>query len=172
VDLRRLLYVCTVFLSSTLLFLLQPLVARRLLPAFGGSAGVWTTCMLFFQAVLLLGYLYAHVTSRRLRPRTQALVHSALLAASLYILQRGSPSVPDWATGGQPLLRILALLQVSVGLPYFMLSTTGPLVQAWYSRSVVGPYPYRLFAVSNAASLIGLLSYPGQALTLHSVRSA
>ncbi|HET8549543.1 MAG TPA: fused MFS/spermidine synthase [Bryobacteraceae bacterium] len=159
-DFRRPLYIGTVFLSSTLLFLLQPIVARQLLPAFGGSAGVWTTCMLFFQAVLLLGYLYAHLTSRRLRPQTQALVHSILLAASLYLLHRGSPVPPEAAGGGQPLLRILALLQVSVGLPYFMLSTTGPLIQAWYSRSVSAPYPYRLFAVSNAASLIGLLSYP------------
>jgi hypothetical protein len=160
VDFRRLLYVCTVFLSSTLLFLLQPIVARRLLPAFGGSAGVWTTCMLFFQAVLLLGYLYAHVTSRRLRPGVQALLHSTMLVVSLYMLQRGSTVPPESAINGNPLLAILGLLQVSVGLPYFMLSTTGPLMQAWYSRSVSGPYPYRLFAVSNAASLLGLLSYP------------
>ena len=160
VDFRRLLYVCTVFISSTLLFLLQPIVARRLLPAFGGSAGVWTTCMLFFQAVLLLGYLYAHITSRRLSPRVQAVLHTALLGASLYLLYRGTATPPDWALQGNPLLRILALLQVSVGLPYFMLSTTGPLVQAWYSRSLTGPYPYRLFAVSNGASLLGLLSYP------------
>ncbi|MFN3324212.1 MAG: spermidine synthase [Bryobacteraceae bacterium] len=155
-----LLYASTIFLSSFLLFQIQPMIAKMILPWFGGSAAVWTTCMLFFQVVLLLGYLYSHWSIERLAPRDQALVHTVLLGLCLLLL----PIAPSeaWKPGGEenPTLRILALLAVSIGLPYLLLSTTGPLLQAWYARSERGAAPYRLFAVSNFASMLALLSYP------------
>jgi len=156
-----LLYGGTIFCSSLLLLLVQPMMAKALLPWFGGSAGVWTCAMLFFQAGLLGGYAYAHGATRYLRSRSQTFVHLALLAASLAAL----PIVPleSWkpAVGaGSPLIRLLGILAVSVGLPYLMLSATTPLVQAWYARRFKALLPYRLFAVSNAASMAALLAYP------------
>ena len=153
-------YAATIFLSSFLLFLVQPLIARQILPWFGGTAAVWTTCMLFFQMVLLLGYAYAHGTSARLAPRTQALVHTVLLAGSLAML----PIIPReiWKPIGteEPISRILLLLTATVGLPYLLLASTSPLVQAWFARARPGADPYRLFAVSNLASLLALVGYP------------
>src|SRR6188474_2780909 len=123
-------YAATIFLSSFLLFLVQPLIARLILPWFGGSAAVWTTCMLFFQALLLAGYAYAHLLHTRFAPRSQALIHSLLLAAAIFLL----PIAPDpaWKPSGSedPALRILLLLVASVGLPYFLLASTSPLLQA------------------------------------------
>ena len=130
-----------------------------MLPWFGGSAGVWTTCMLFFQTVLLAGYLYANWSVRRLSPRFQVLLHVALLAASLSLLPV-APSFEAPLPKQWPILQILLLLTLSAGLPCLLLSTTGPLVQAWYARTQAGASPYRLFALSNAASLAALLSYP------------
>jgi len=154
------LYATTIFLSAFLLFQVQPVIARAILPWFGGSAAVWTTCMLFFQAALLLGYLYAHWSTQRLNPRWQTGLHLVLLAASLLLL----PITPDsyWKpTGGEnPTLGILLLLAATVGLPYFLLSTTSPLMQVWYSRGRGGAIPYRLFALSNLGSMLALLSYP------------
>jgi hypothetical protein len=154
------LHACTIFLSAFLLFQLQPLIAKMILPWFGGSAAVWTVCMLFFEVTLLLGYLYAHWTTERLRPGTQVWLHVVLLVASLLLL----PVIPSasWKpTGGDdPALRILGLLAVTVGLPYFMLSTTGPLIQAWHVRKHQGAFPYRLYALSNLGSMLALLSYP------------
>ncbi len=154
------LYAVTIFLSAFLLFQIQPMIAKMILPWFGGSASVWITAMLFFQIALLGGYLYAHWSVRTLKPRTQAWLHTALLAASLLLLPV-APS-PSWKPSGpeDPILRIIALLTVSIGLPYFLLSTTSPLIQAWYSRKYRSALPYRLFALSNFASLIGLLAYP------------
>jgi hypothetical protein len=159
VNVKRLGFVCTIFLSSTLLFLIQPIVARMILPAFGGTAAVWTTCTLFFQVVLLIGYLYAHLTTLWLTPSRQVWLHVSLLAVSVVVLYLGAPVLKN-SGGSHPLPRILALLQLSVGLPYLMLSTTGPLVQTWYARSFGKEVPYRLFALSNAASLGALLAYP------------
>ncbi|MCS7023709.1 MAG: fused MFS/spermidine synthase [Bryobacteraceae bacterium] len=155
-----LLYAATIFLSAFLLFQLQPMIARMILPWFGGSAAVWTTCMLFFQTVLLLGYLYVHWFVKRWPARRHALMHSALLAVSLALLPI-TPS-PFWKpeAGGNPSLQILALLAACVGLPYFLLSTTSPLLQSWYSRSGQGVLPYRLFALSNFGSLLALITYP------------
>jgi SAM-dependent methyltransferase len=138
-----------------LLFMVQPMMARALLPRFGGSAGVWVACMLFFQVVLLLGYWYSYVITRHLSRRAQGWVHAALLLLSLSALplRTGMPS-----SAGEPEVAILALLAVSVGLPYFLLSASSPLLQSWYSESA--RFPYRLFALSNAASLAALLSYP------------
>jgi hypothetical protein len=148
-----------VFASSSLLFLVQPVVARTMLPAFGGSASVWTTCTLFFQAVLLLGYLYAHALTRWFDGRTQAAIHVGLLLCSVLLLRPEAKVSSDHA-GSNPLAGILLLLPATIGLPYLLLSTTGPLVQYWYAHAVPGSPPYRLFALSNAASLAALLSYP------------
>jgi len=152
-------YAATIFLSSFLLFLVQPIIAKQILPWFGGSAGVWTTCLVFFQSVLLAGYAYADWTTR-LGPRRQAALHVALLAASLLCLPILASS--GWKPQGdeQPVLRILLLLGATIGLPYFLLSTTTPLLQAWYWRRFRTVVPYRLFALSNLASLLALLGFP------------
>lgn len=153
-----LLYALTIFLSAFLLFQVQPMIAKIILPWFGGSAAVWSTCMMYFQISLLLGYLYAHALVR-LNTRRQAMVHIALLAGSLLLLPI-HPS-PAWKPGveSDPLWRIILLLAATIGLPYFLLSTTGPLLQAWYLRKS-GAIPYRLFALSNLASLLALLTFP------------
>ena len=154
------LHALTIFLSSFLLFLVQPLIARQILPWFGGSAAVWTTCMLFFQAMLLAGYAYAHWSTARFAPRRQALVHIALLALALVTLPIAPSQFWKPAGGEEPITRILLLLVTTVGLPYFLLASTSPLLQAWFARSRPGRDPYRLFAVSNLASLIALVGYP------------
>ena len=155
-----LLYALTIVVSAFLLFQVQPVIAKIILPWFGGSAAVWTTCLLFFQMVLLLGYLYSHAVIRYLKPRAQMLLHAGLLLASVVVL----PIYPNvsWKPVGaaEPTLQILGLLAVTVGLPYFLLSTTGPLLQAWYARRFQGAMPYRLYALSNAGSMFALLSYP------------
>jgi hypothetical protein len=154
------LYALTIFTSAFLLFLVQPLIGKYILPWFGGSPGVWTTCLLFFQTVLLAGYAYAHVLTTQVKPRRQAWVHLGLLVLSLAWL----PVIPDasWKpTGGEePVARILLLLTASLGLPYLVLSATGPLLQRWFSLSHPGVPPYRLYALSNAGSLLALLGYP------------
>ena len=155
-----LLFACTIFTSAFLLFLVQPIVAKEILPWFGGSAAVWTTCLVFFQVALLAGYAYSDFTTRRLTPRVQAILHVALLVASLAML----PIIPDagWKPAGNedPGLRILGLLLATIGLPYFLLATTGPLVQAWFARAFPLGTVYRLFALSNLASMLALISYP------------
>jgi SAM-dependent methyltransferase len=148
----------TIFLSAFLLFQVQPLVGKLVLPWFGGSAGVWTTCLLFFQALLLLGYLYAHLVVRDLSHRAQVRLHGGLLLAALLTLPLRLHPFFRPAGGGEPLGRLLLLLALTVGPPYLLLSTTGPLVQAWVARR--GRVPYRLFALSNLASMLALLSYP------------
>jgi hypothetical protein len=155
-----LLYAGTIFLSAFLLFLVQPIIAKEILPWFGGSAAVWATCMVFFQVMLLAGYAYAHWTTRRMAPRRQAMLHIVLLGASLLLL----PIIPDAAwkpKGGEnPSWLIVGLLSVTIGLPYMLVSTTTPLVQAWFARRYRQAIPYRLFALSNLASLLALSSYP------------
>ena len=138
------LYALTIFLSAFLLFQVQPLIAKTILAWFGGTASVWTTCMLFFQFLLLGGYLYAHFVIAKLKPKQQAWVHGSLLALAVLTL----PIVPNqaWKPLGteNPTVRILWLLGATVGLPYLLCSTTGPLVQAWYTRAHRGALPYRL----------------------------
>ncbi len=153
-------YACTIFLSAFLLFAVQPMIGKIILPWFGGSAAVWSTCLLFFQAALLAGYLYAHRSTRSLKPKHQATLHIALMAFSLALLPI-LPS-PSWkpTQAGDPSLRILLLLTATIGLPYLLLSTTSPLLQAWYVAAKPGAVPYRLFALSNFGSLLALLSYP------------
>ena len=159
-NLDCLLYATTIFVSSALLFLVQPIMAKALLPRFGGSAGVWTACMLFFQVVLLAGYAYAHGITRYLGNRAQSVVHVALLVASLAMLPLNPAAAERLATAENQVWGILGLLAASVGLPFFMLSTTGPLAQAWYAGRAAARFPYRLFALSNLASLTALLAYP------------
>jgi len=153
-------YAGTIFLSSFLLFQVQPIIAKIILPWFGGSSAVWSTCMVFFQIALLLGYLYAHWLHDVRNGRMQAIVHIVLLGLGLLAL----PIIPNasWKPAGadaSPSLRILGLLAVTIGLPYLTLSSTSPLLQSWYSRRHKG-IPYRLFALSNVASMLALLSYP------------
>jgi len=154
----------TIFVSAFLLFLVQPLIARQILPWFGGSAAVWTLCLVFFQVVLLLGYFYADWLSRR-PLRTQAVVHALLLLAACAM----GPVIPDaaWKPTGQgdPAAGVLAVLAATIGLPYLAVCTTGPLVQSWVARLHAGDAPrqarvYRLFALSNLAALFALVVYP------------
>jgi hypothetical protein len=164
-----LIYAVTIFLSAMLLFQVELIVAKYILPWFGGSPAVWTTCMLFFQLALLGGYAYAHLIVSRLSPRRQGRLHLVVLAASLLLLagQLGAWGVPllpapAWKPSGSsfPVLRILALLGAGVALPFFILAATSSLLQAWFSRAHPERPPWRLYALSNAGSLIGLLSYP------------
>jgi hypothetical protein len=144
----------TVFLSAFLLFQIQPIVARRLLPEFGGTPAVWSTCLLFFQAVLLAGYIYAHW----LRSRW---VHVVLLAGSFaFLLIAPGRLHLLLGAGGDPSLQILLLLAATVGPPYFMLSSTAPLLQRWFAAEAPGESPWRLYALSNFGSFLALLSYP------------
>jgi len=155
-----LVYAVTIFLSAFLLFQVQPLIAKFVLPWFGGSAAVWSAALLFFQLVLLGGYLYAHCVIRYLKPKQQLLVHMTLLVISIATL----PIIPAdrWkpVAGGDPTFQILLLLAATIGLPYMILSATSPLLQAWYVRTHEGVIPYRLFALSNFGSMLALLSYP------------
>ena len=155
-----LVYALTIFTGAFLLFEVQPLIGKYILPWFGGAPAVWTTCMLFFQILLLGGYAYAHVSARWLKPRTQAILHLVLLMAAMALL----PITPSdsWKPhdSTDPTLRILGLLAVSLGLPYFVLAATSPLLQHWFSRTNPGVSPYRLYALSNVGSLLALLSYP------------
>lgn len=146
-------------LSAFLLFQVQPIISKFILPWFGGSPGVWTTCMLFFQVVLFAGYAYAHTLT--LLPRKwQGVIHGLLLGAAIALLPIAPGEV--WKPTGteDPAMRILLLLAVSVGLPYFVLSSTSPLVQVWFTRTSGGASPWRLYALSNIGSLAALLSYP------------
>lgn len=162
-------YAIPIFCGAFLLFQIQPIIARCILPWFGGTPAVWTTCMLFFQVLLLGGYAYAHWSATRLSPRAQSVSHGVLLGLSVAVMVAqthgwGVPLLPDasWkpAGAGAPLAHILLLLLVAVGLPYFMLATTSPLLQSWFSRTRPGVSPYRLYMLSNVGSLLGLLTYP------------
>lgn len=150
----------TIFLSAFLLFQVQPIISKMILPWFGGGPAVWTACMLFFQVTLLGGYAYAHFLERLPSPSWRMGVHLALIvvaACTLPITPHASWKPVD---GTQPTWRILLLLAGNVGLPYFVLASTGPMVQAWFSRLVPDRSPYRLYALSNVGSLGALLTYP------------
>ena len=154
------LFASTILLSAFLLFLVQPIIAKQILPWFGGTSAVWTTCMVFFQVLLLAGYAYSHFITRRLNARTQSNLHIALLVVSLAFLPI-IPSVLLKPAGEEDAaLRIIVLLSATIGLPYLLLSTTGPLLQKWIAPRFPEKTVYRLFALSNFGSLIGLLSFP------------
>ncbi|MDP2326887.1 MAG: fused MFS/spermidine synthase [Dehalococcoidia bacterium] len=154
------LFAPVIFLSAFLLFQVQPIIGRFILPWFGGGSSIWITTLLFFQVALLAGYGYAHLVTWRLPQRTQAVVHVGLLLAAALVL----PIIPDEALRqeheGAPALCILVLLALTVGAPYVLLSTTGPLLQRWFTLAHPSRSPYRLYAVSNAGSLLALLTYP------------
>ncbi|WP_110183366.1 spermidine synthase [Nocardioides solisilvae] len=156
------LFALTSFTGAALLFVVQPMVARLVLPSFGGSAAVWSTSSLFFQLLLLVGYLYVHVSTRRLGPRRQPLLHLGVLLLPLVALPVALP--PGAAPSGDvtPALWLLWVLALVVGLPFAVLSTTGPLLQRWYSwtGTARAEDPYFLFATSNLGSFGGLLAYP------------
>ncbi|MDH4203713.1 MAG: fused MFS/spermidine synthase [Phycisphaerae bacterium] len=154
-----LLFAGTIFLGAFLLFHVQPLIGRFLLPWFGGSPEVWTTCMLFFQVFLLAGYAYAHLLVR-IRPKLQALLHIGLLGAALFFLPIPPKESFVPTAESNPILQILLICSLTVGLPYLLLAATSPLIQAWFSRAFPKRNPYRLYALSNAGSLLGLVSFP------------
>lgn len=158
------LFASTIALSAFLLFLVQPIVAKQILPWFGGAAAVWTTCMVFFQTLLLAGYAYAHLISTRLSARTQARLHIGLLLLSVPLLLMNAPlGAREWLKpegGASAVPAIVGLLALTVGLPYFLLSTTGPLLQKWLAPRFAQHTVYRLFALSNLGSLLGLLAFP------------
>jgi spermidine synthase len=168
---RALLYAVAIFLSSSLLFLVEPMAGKRLLPLLGGSAAVWTTCLVFFQTALLLGYLCAHAIATRVRPRRQALAYGFLLIISLAQVALNLNPHPHASTA-QPIFSVLAVLAGLIGLPFLVLSATSSLLQAWYARGAAissgngaraaeaSRPPYRLFAISNFGSLLALMVYP------------
>ncbi|SVD80153.1 uncharacterized protein METZ01_LOCUS433007, partial [marine metagenome] len=153
-------FAITIFSSAFLLFQVQPIIAKFILPWYGGSPAVWSTCMLFFQVGLLIGYVYAHLLACYVKARDQFFLHAGLLILSLTFL----PITPDDALkpdgGGDPILEIIWLLILTVGTPYILISSTGPLLQHWFNRRYADRSPYRLYALSNLGSLLGLLTYP------------
>ena len=163
-----LIFTLTIFLGALLLFQVELIIGKYILPWFGGTSAVWITCMLFFQVLLLGGYAYGHLLDRG-HPRAQTRLHRLLLLLSLLVLAAQfllwrSPLILDssWKprAQGNPLLQILTLLAVSVGLPYLVLASTAPLLQSWWRRLYPQRSPYRLYAVSNFGSFLGLVSYP------------
>lgn len=154
------LFAGTIFASAFSLFLVQPLIAKQILPWFGGSAAVWAICMVFFQLTLLAGYAYSDVLASHLKPRMQLTVHGVLLLASLLFLPILASEAWKPTGAEDPSWLIIGLLAATIGLPYFLLSTTGPLLQSWLAQVNLGSQVYRLFSLSNLASLLALLSYP------------
>ena len=153
-------FAATTLLGAFLVFQVQPVISKCVLPWFGGTPAVWTTCMLFFQILLFGGYLYAHVLRTYCRPALQAVIQLSLLSVAIMMLPI-EPSEAWKPTGSEsPTLYLLWLLMAHVGLPYFVLSSTGPLIQAWFSYHDQSDRVYRLYALSNAGSLVALLSYP------------
>ncbi len=157
---RQAIFVIAILASSFLIFLVQPMVGKRILPWFGGTAGVWALCLAFYQTTLFLGYAYAHLLIRFARPRMQLGIHGLLAIFALIAL----PVLPGeaWKPNdvAHPSLDILMMLGSSVSLPFIALASTGPLVQAWFARSDPDRSPYPLYAVSNLGSFAALLSYP------------
>jgi spermidine synthase len=167
-DVTSIFFGAAIFISAFLLFQVQPLIGKHVLPWFGGTPSVWTTCLFFFQLLLLVGYAYAHLLARRAAV-VQRLWHWSLIAVAIILmlvllLAWHSPLLPGvtWQPKSteNPVGHLLILLALSVGLPFFVLSTTGPLLQHWYIRALPGRSPYFLYAVSNIGSLLGLISYP------------
>jgi SAM-dependent methyltransferase len=159
------LFPVAIFLGAFLLFQIQPILGRYVLPRFGGGPSVWTTCMLFFQLLLVVGYAYAHAAGSLRSTRTQVFIHGGALLLSLLFLpiarHAGGWGIADANEGGNdPSMRILLLLAMAIGGPYMMLSATGPLMQRWFSPSYPQKSPWRLYALSNAGSLLALITYP------------
>ena len=156
------LYAAVLFVSAALLFLIQPMVAKMILPFFGGSSAVWNTCLFFFQSFLLLGYLYAHFASSWLGVRKHVVVHLAIVALAFVFLPITLPVGWLARPESNPDYLVLGVLFVSVGFPFFVLSASAPLLQKWFSMTghADARDPYFLYVASNAGSLLGLLAYP------------
>ncbi len=156
------LFASTLFSSALLMFVLQPLFGKLLLPLLGGTPAVWNSCMVFYQSVLFLGYLYAHLLGTRLKSNHQIIVHLAVISLSFLALPVGLPENLIPPTESNPTFWLFSTLALAIGLPFFVLSTTAPLIQKWFAH--VGHKdshdPYFLFAASNTGSLVSLLSYP------------
>jgi hypothetical protein len=175
VGVMAIVFTLAVFLSAALLFVVEPMFGKMVLPLLGGSPAVWTTCMLFFQGALLLGYFYAHIGPRWLGLRGHTLVHLGLLGLCLLLLPIGVTELAGRFRLEHPTLWLLSLLAISLGAPFVLLSSTGPLLQLWFSRTShpSAHNPYFLYAASNAGSLLALLSYPvliEPAITLYGQR--
>ncbi len=158
--LTRLLFGGTVFLGSFLLFLVEPLAAKQLLPILGGSSAVWITCLVFFQSALLCGYAVAHLQTRFRKGLAAGLGFGLIVFAAATSLYFAGQGIGGALSGRSPVLAIFTRLSLSIGLPFLLLSTTSPLLQFWWTRLEAGPVPYRLFALSNLASLLALGLYP------------
>ena len=169
---QKALYATTIFLSALLLFLIEPIAAKQLLPILGGSSAVWLTCLVFFQITLLLGYLYAHWIATTRSTRTAKLLHTLLLAAAITSLAITPGTSIDAST--HPVRTVFLNLALTIGIPFLLLGSTSPLLQVWLARSESSAIPYRLFALSNAGSLLALFAYPVLVephLTLHHQRA-
>ncbi|MFT5051950.1 MAG: hypothetical protein ACI8QZ_003381 [Chlamydiales bacterium] len=153
------LFAVAVFSSAFLIFFVQPMVGKHILPWFGGSPGVWTLCLAFYQASLFAGYAYAHALVR-MRPGVQLVVHASVFGLAVLVLPVLPEAVWKPALGQDPSGQILSMLAANVALPFMLLAATGPLLQAWYTRVFTGRSPYRLYAISNTGSLLALISFP------------
>ncbi|MCH7729458.1 MAG: hypothetical protein IH991_23725, partial [Planctomycetes bacterium] len=155
-------YCAVFFLSAVLLFSAQPMIAKLVLPRYGGSSAVWTTCMVFFQATLLAGYAYAHMTSLWLKRRGQVLLHIGLVLLSVVLLPIAVPTDAAPSATGNPVFSLILLLAICAGGPFFVVTTTAPLLQRWFAQTnhPSAGDPYFLYAVSNIGSMFGLLAYP------------
>ncbi len=156
------LFAAAICVSAFLLFLVQPMIAKMILPQLGGTPAVWNTCMVFFQAMLLAGYSYAHVLTGRFRIHRQVVVHLLVMLLPLAVLPVGLAFEWTSSQSGSPIAGLLWLLTLSIGLPFFVLSTTAPLLQKWFSHGphVLANDPYVLYTASNVGSMVALLGYP------------
>ena len=153
-------YFITVFISAFLVFQIQPIISKVILPWFGGGASVWTTCMLFFQFFLLVGYLYSYLLTKIMRVRNQIVVHLLFLLFSLFLLPNNIADIQNITISGQPTWAVLKVLFFGLGFPYLILSANTPLLQYWFTSETNGANPYRLYAISNVGSFLALISYP------------
>ena len=160
ICLMPVLFALTIFTGAFLLFQVQPIIGKFILPWYGGGPAVWTTCLLMFQLLLLTGYLYAHLLTKYFKPAKQAVIHSILVIISLCLLPITPAESLRPGINTEPITSILILLIATVGMPYLILSATGPLMQGWFTRCMPGKSPYRLYALSNVGSMLALISYP------------
>ena len=159
-----LLYTLTLLLNALLLFLVQPMIAKMLLPSLGGTPAVWNTCMVFFQIMLLCGYGYSHFVTKKLSLKPQIIVHLSLFVGAVLVFpfEISERSLQSLGNGSQPISWMLGQLLMMVGLPFLMLATSGPLLQQWFSQTdhPAAKDPYFLYSASNVGSLLALLGYP------------
>jgi hypothetical protein len=153
-------YFISVFISAFLVFQIQPIISKIILPWFGGGASIWTTCMLFFQSFLLVGYLYAFILTKILRVKYQIIFHLVCLLLSLFLLPNSIADIQNTQISGTPTWSVLKVLFFSLGFPYLILSANTPLLQHWFTSETNGANPYRLYAISNIGSFLALVSYP------------